>query len=580
VPTLRLVYDVPGWAYHHNATGLERYAPADFEVSSSPLRLGGPLLDWDTILGDTPVDLLFLFDFTRTAFLRAELTRRGWDTALMVAWSVGWPRAAPQFPETYCLADAMLVSNREYWERAGRLPGTYAIPYGVDGAVFDVRVPPAARRPRVLWVGSAVARQVKGYDDYVLPLMAALRARGIETEALLVDSFGAKRSPEEMAAWYNSGTVIVCASEAEGTPNPPLEAAACGCTIVSTRVGNMPELIRDGENGFLVDRRADALLEGALAAVRDYPRLAARMQRDIVPWLWSHRSPEYYAAFREVLGSPPDAPAAVRRKSADLSGKVTVFVTTVGGPTFGDCVDRLCRQDVKFKLEVIAHVTPLSAALQRMLDGCETPYYVQVDEDMLLYPHAVRTLVEALEAEPPDVAMYVGNLYDVHLDRAIQGVKISRHLLARRFPWSETPSVLERNARIVASGLRITATRTEGLPPTAPSVLGLHGTAWTPETIFGRYFTLESWRRAYPGTIGWFGRHPAGLLARFLAEPTELNYLALMGVVCAALDPCAPPVEKDAARAGTLPGLAASRRLFAELTAGGPGQGPLAEAGP
>ena len=49
-----------------------------------------------------------------------------------------------------------------------------------------------------------------------------------------------------MAAWYDTGTVYVVASQFEGTPNPALEAASAGCVVVSTPVGNMPELIRDG----------------------------------------------------------------------------------------------------------------------------------------------------------------------------------------------------------------------------------------------------------------------------------------------------------------------------------------------
>ena len=303
MPTLRLIYDVPGWAYHNNTRGLERHAPRDFAVSSAPLWNEHGNLDWGAILGGSPVDLLFLFDFSRAGVVRAELARRGWDTILMVAWSVGWPQLRPLLYQTYCLADAVIVSSRECWERSGRLPASYPIPYGVDGAIFNVRTPIAIRQPKLLWVGSQFARELKGYDDYVVPLQTALQARGVECECLLVDSFrGEKRDLAQMADWYNSGTVIVCASEAEGTPNPALEAAACGCTVVSTRVGNMPELIRPGVNGYLVDRNPDALLEGVLAAVTNYRRLATQMQLDIVPWHWSHRAREFYAAFRAVLG--------------------------------------------------------------------------------------------------------------------------------------------------------------------------------------------------------------------------------------------------------------------------------------
>ncbi len=477
MPSLRLMYDVPGWAYHNNARGLERHAPPDFQVSSSPLWNDQGNFHWDAILGDRPVDLVLLFDFSRAALVRAELARRRWYTTLMVAWSVGWPQSRPLLYQTCCLADAMLVSSLEYWERSGRLPASCTIPYGVDRAIFQVRRPIAIRRPKVLWVGSQFARRLKGYDEYLVPLGTALRTRGIESDWLLVDSFGAeKRNPEQMAEWYNSGTVIVCASEAEGTPNPPLEAAACGCTIVSTRVGNMPELIRHGRNGYLVDRNMDALLGGVLEAVANYQRLAMQMQRDIVPWLWSNRAPEFYAAFRKVLGGVESQPALRPRRLPDRSRQVTVYVTSDGGPKVYQCLERLCCQDSKFSLEILEGVTLLSPALQWILDTCKTPYFVHINQDVLLYPHAIGTLLEQLESQDAEAVTCVGKLYDTGLGRAIEGVEICRHALAKRYPWSETPCAAEHNARISAGGHRICAVTSETLAPGASPVLGLRVT--------------------------------------------------------------------------------------------------------
>jgi hypothetical protein len=100
-------------------------------------------------------------------------------------------------------------------------------------------------------------------------------------------------------------------------------------------------------------------------------------------------------------------------------------------------------------------------------------------------------------------------------------------------------------------------------------VLGLHGTAWTPASVYERYFTLENWRRADPATMSWFADEPAMLLRRFLDDPSELNYLAVTAVIAAALGPRGPALRKDAACPGALPGFAALRRLFEDLSTGG-----------
>jgi glycosyltransferase involved in cell wall biosynthesis len=59
---------------------------------------------------------------------------------------------------------------------------------------------------------------------------------------------------DQMRDFYNQGDVYAVASKADGTPNPALEAAACGLPLVANYIGNMPELIVNHKNGWLVER--------------------------------------------------------------------------------------------------------------------------------------------------------------------------------------------------------------------------------------------------------------------------------------------------------------------------------------
>jgi glycosyltransferase involved in cell wall biosynthesis len=295
----RVIYDVDGWAYHNRALALRKYAPADFAVAIAPYPRRD---DIDAALGDEPADVVLLLPAVRAETVRTAMRSRGWETKLVSAWSYPWPADLAALQRAQEHNDWVVFINRLSWARAGKPANSSTIWNGVDREVFRVTIPFERRRQKVLWVGSHVYRELKGYDSFIVPLWSELRARGIACEALLVDSRGSeRRSPSEMCDWYNGGTVLVCASACEGTPNPVFEAAACGCTVVSTRVGNVMELVRDGENGFLAEQQVDALASAVQRSCADYPRLARRMQTDIAAWDWRRRSAEYFALFRKLL---------------------------------------------------------------------------------------------------------------------------------------------------------------------------------------------------------------------------------------------------------------------------------------
>ncbi len=60
----------------------------------------------------------------------------------------------------------------------------------------------------------------------------------------------------------------------DGTCRALLEAAACGIPAVTTRRGALPEIVRDGETGLLVDERAEALASAWEALLKDPDRRA------------------------------------------------------------------------------------------------------------------------------------------------------------------------------------------------------------------------------------------------------------------------------------------------------------------
>jgi len=63
---------------------------------------------------------------------------------------------------------------------------------------------------------------------------------------------------EEMPKFFNNCKIFLLLSKSEGLPNVVLEAMACGCVVIATPVGGVPDIVRNDETGVLVfDRRPE-----------------------------------------------------------------------------------------------------------------------------------------------------------------------------------------------------------------------------------------------------------------------------------------------------------------------------------
>jgi glycosyltransferase involved in cell wall biosynthesis len=82
---------------------------------------------------------------------------------------------------------------------------------------------------------------------------------------------------EQVGPFFAAFDVFVLPSGNEGTPVTAIEALASGCPVVATRVGGVPDVVRDGEDGFLVEPGAVAELAERLAHLARDPELRARM---------------------------------------------------------------------------------------------------------------------------------------------------------------------------------------------------------------------------------------------------------------------------------------------------------------
>ncbi|MFD5918907.1 glycosyltransferase [Kitasatospora sp. NPDC058201] len=107
------------------------------------------------------------------------------------------------------------------------------------------------------------------------PLEARLRALAAElglTDAVLFT--GSRADVPELLPAFDAFTL---SSRQEGLPVALMEAMTSGLPAVVTRVGGMPEVLDDGDQGFLVPPGDPSALADALARLADDPELRTRL---------------------------------------------------------------------------------------------------------------------------------------------------------------------------------------------------------------------------------------------------------------------------------------------------------------
>lgn len=308
LPRVLALVDAPGWAHDHKTENLKRCLADRFAITKryqSELQVS-ELAHADIVL------VWYWQQLVPMPHLVGALATGRARTIFGICShnELEGPLREPGLAVLRRLPHAIVVHSEllyAEWRNAFGKP-VHLAPNGVDTTFFTPAPTPTGSRLRVGWAGSRsnFGGELRGLPNVIEPAIAATPG----VELLTATREERMRDREEMREFYRSLDVYVCASRVEGTPNPCLEAAACGVPLVTTRVGNMPELVVDGRNGFFIGRDPQDL-SAKLALLRDRPELrrnlARNIREDILAWDWKPRSEAYATLFENVLAGTHDA---------------------------------------------------------------------------------------------------------------------------------------------------------------------------------------------------------------------------------------------------------------------------------
>ena len=111
---------------------------------------------------------------------------------------------------------------------------------------------------------------------------------------------------DALPAYYRALDVLVLPSLQDGLPNALLEGMACGCAVVASTAGGIPDVLRHGENGLLVPPRDSPALAAAITQLLNDPDERSRLGRAARATVLRDFSPEQelqrnLAVYRAVM---------------------------------------------------------------------------------------------------------------------------------------------------------------------------------------------------------------------------------------------------------------------------------------
>jgi len=293
----------PGWAFDHRARDLLKVKFRHLRLDLKYLRQIRPedLKHYDLIY---PMTLEGAEILHRTASIPLNRMAAGVTSIRSVAKHMtGSGKFKPEFLRFVKQLRGINTASNEIVALFASHVDIRKTRVGIDASVFrPPKRPRSSKRPfTVGWVGridKPEHRKLKGYDI----VLSAVKDLPVKLDIRTYKEHYVPR--RKMVAFYQQLDCFVCSSASEHIPLPVLEAAACGVPIIATKVGIVPELIRHGENGLIVNRTPQAIrrrIQYLMNSPAERVKLGAKIRRTILKhWTWEHCKKDWEQFFLSI----------------------------------------------------------------------------------------------------------------------------------------------------------------------------------------------------------------------------------------------------------------------------------------
>jgi len=291
-PLILMAIERTGWCFHNIASAVQQALSEHYQFR----------VVLSSRVAKETCDVLVALCWERALYMKGNTRCRGMVTCLYdhLSWCIN-DDALAHFRLTLRHSAALAVCNKRMEAEvrarvpASELPPVFLLEDGVNTEAFRLVPPPD--KFACGWTGTSTRCTPGGPDDYKgLGILREACAQAGVTLRILDAAAGGQWPHARMPVFYQDISVQLVGSAYEGTPNPLLEALSMGRPVVTTPVGLAPELIKNGETGYLVERsegpKGFAERIRSLAALRreELAQMGQKCRRAAAEYDWAKKA--------------------------------------------------------------------------------------------------------------------------------------------------------------------------------------------------------------------------------------------------------------------------------------------------